>query len=148
MNRFLTHWLVTALALGAAAWILPGVMVTSLPALLVAALALGLINAVVKPVLVVLTLPITIVTLGLFYLVVNGTAFALAAMSARCCQVNEFGAICGRVDQRSGCCHRGPHCESSGSQQSMMDRPQPMTSHSKQILNNSVSMQEMLSVVG
>ena len=65
-----------------------------------------------------------------------------------CCQVNEFGAICGRVDQRSGCCHRGPHCESSGSQQSMMDRPQPMTSHSKQILNNSVSMQEMLSVVG
>ena len=83
MNRFLTHWLVTALALGAAAWILPGVMVTSLPALLVAALALGLINAVVKPVLVVLTLPITIVTLGLFYLVVNGTAFALAAMSAK-----------------------------------------------------------------
>ena len=51
----------------------------------------------------------------------------------RCCQVNEFGAICGRVNQRSGCCHRGPHCESSGSQQSMMDRPQPMTSHSKQI---------------
>ena len=65
-----------------------------------------------------------------------------------CCQVNEFGAICGRVDQRSGCCHRGSHCESSGSQQSMIDRPQPMTSHSKQILNNSVSMQEMLSVVG
>ena len=72
----------------------------------------------------------------------------LGPMFVGCCQVNEFGALCGRVDQRSGCCHRGPHCESSGSQQSMMDRPQPMTSHSKQILNNSVSMQEMLSVVG
>ena len=79
MNRFLAHWLTIALALGVAAWILPGVEVTSVPALLVAALVLGLINAVVKPILVLLTLPITLVTLGLFYFVVNGLAFALAA---------------------------------------------------------------------
>ena len=79
------------MALGAAAWIRPGVSVTSLPALLVAALALGLINAVVKPVLVVLTLPITIVTLGLFYFVVNGTAFALAAWIVPGFSVRSFG---------------------------------------------------------
>ena len=80
MNRFLAHWLVVSIALGAVAWILPGVGIASWPALLVAALVLGLVNAVVRPILVLLTLPITIVTLGLFYLVVNGAAFTLAAM--------------------------------------------------------------------
>ena len=79
MNRFFAHWLTTALALGVAAWILPGVEVSSLPALLVAALVLGFVNAVVKPLLVLLTLPITVLTLGLFYFVVNGVAFAFAA---------------------------------------------------------------------
>ena len=79
MNRFLTHWLTTALALGVAAWVLPDVEVASVPALLIAALVLRLINTVVKPILVVLTLPITFVTLGLFYFVVNGLAFALTA---------------------------------------------------------------------
>jgi putative membrane protein len=79
MTRFLVHWAIVAISLGVAAWILPGVAVTSFPALLVAALVLGLVNAVVRPILVLLTLPITILTLGLFYLVVNGLAFALAA---------------------------------------------------------------------
>ena len=85
MTPFLTHWVTTALALGAAAWILPGVTVTSMPALAVAALVLGLINAVVKPVLVLLTLPITVLTLGLFYLVVNGLAFSFAPGWCRVC---------------------------------------------------------------
>ena len=80
MSRFLIHWLVVALALYAAAWILPGVAVSSWPALLVAALVLGFVNAVIRPILVILTLPITLLTLGLFYLVVNGAAFALAAL--------------------------------------------------------------------
>jgi putative membrane protein len=47
--------------------------------LVVAALVLGLVNAVVRPVLVLLTLPLTMLTLGLFYLVVNGIAFGMAA---------------------------------------------------------------------
>lgn len=51
----------------------------SLAALVVAAFVLGFVNAVVKPLLVLLTLPITFVTIGLFYLVVNGLAFSLAA---------------------------------------------------------------------
>jgi putative membrane protein len=79
MRQFFTHWLTTAVALGVASWILPGVEVASPTALAVAAFVLGFVNAVVKPVLVLLTLPITVVTLGLFYLVVNGLAFWLAA---------------------------------------------------------------------
>ncbi len=79
MRRFLAHWLVITIALGTAAWILPGVAISSWQALLVAALVLGFVNAVVRPVLTFLTLPITVLTLGLFYLVVNGAAFALAA---------------------------------------------------------------------
>ena len=79
MSRFLAHWLTTAVALGVASWILPGVTVTSLTALMIAALVLGFVNAVVKPVLVLLTLPFTLVTLGLFYFVVNGLAFGIAA---------------------------------------------------------------------
>jgi putative membrane protein len=86
MGRFLIHWFVTAIALGVATWILPGVYVEGgvpgrgLLALAVAALVLGFVNAVVRPILVILTLPITILTLGLFYLVVNGLAFGLAAL--------------------------------------------------------------------
>ena len=79
MSRFVTHWVTIALALGATAWILPGVRVESLSALAVAALVLGFVNAVIRPVLLLLTFPITIVSLGLFYFVVNGLAFSFAA---------------------------------------------------------------------
>ena len=80
MNRFLTHWFSVTVALGVAVWLLQGIHVGSIFALLVAALVLGLVNAIIRPVLVILTFPITIITLGLFYLVVNGFAFALAAL--------------------------------------------------------------------
>jgi len=79
MKRFLIHWLVIAIALWVTAYILPGVNFDSTTALAVAAIVLGLINAVVRPILTILTLPITILTLGLFYLVVNGFTFFLAA---------------------------------------------------------------------
>lgn len=79
MKRFLLHWLVTALALWVTAYILPGVQVSSWQTLAIAAIVLGLFNAVVRPILVVLTLPITVVTLGLFYLLVNGFTFLLVA---------------------------------------------------------------------
>ena len=91
MNRFFAHWLTTALALGVAGWILPGVTISSLTTLLVAALVLGFVNAVVKPILVLLTLPITVMTLGVFYLVVNGMAFALAAWLVPGFHVRSFG---------------------------------------------------------
>lgn len=91
MSSFLAHWVTTALALGAAAWILPGVEVASLPALAAAALVLGFVNAVVKPLLLLLTLPLTVMTLGLFYLVVNGLVFAFAAWIAPGFEVRSFG---------------------------------------------------------
>jgi putative membrane protein len=79
MRNFLIHWLITALALAVASRIVPGIHVPSLVVLLISGLVLGAVNAFVRPVLVVLTLPITILTLGLFYLVINGAAFGLAA---------------------------------------------------------------------
>jgi putative membrane protein len=79
MAGFLIHTVVLAVALWATAAIVPGVTVTSWAALALAALVLGAVNAIVRPILVILTLPITVLTLGLFYLVVNGMAFGLAA---------------------------------------------------------------------
>jgi len=99
MGRFLAHWLLTGLALWVAAWILPGVTIRSVGALAVAAIVLGFVNAVIRPVLLLLTLPITVLTLGLFYLVVNGAAFALAAWIVPGFEVASFwwavaGALC------------------------------------------------------
>lgn len=91
MGPFLTHWFVTAVALGVASWVVPGITVESWPALAAAALVLGLVNAVVRPILFIITLPITFMTLGLFYLVVNGVAFALAATVVPGFEVASFG---------------------------------------------------------
>ncbi len=90
--RFLLHWLAVALALALAAWLLPGVHVASWGALALGSLVVGLVNALVRPVLTLLTLPLTILTLGLFYLVVNGVAFGLAAWIVPGFQVDSAGA--------------------------------------------------------
>ena len=71
-------WLLSAVSLLAVAYILPGITVSSFGAALVAALVIGLLNTLVRPVLVLLTLPITIVTLGLFLLVINALVFWFA----------------------------------------------------------------------
>jgi putative membrane protein len=89
---FLLHWAIVAAALWLAAYLIPGVIVRSVPALLIAALVLGLVNALVRPVLTILTLPITIITLGLFYLVVNGAAFGLAAALVPGFEIAGFGS--------------------------------------------------------
>jgi putative membrane protein len=73
--KLLLVWLINAVALIAVAYLMPGVSVASFTTALVAALILGLINAVVRPVLVLLTLPVTLVTLGLFIFVLNGLLF-------------------------------------------------------------------------
>jgi putative membrane protein len=79
MVRFVAHWLAVSVALAAAAYLLPGVRVHSAQALILGGLAIGLVNAVVRPILTWLTLPLTVLTLGLFLLVVNGAAFGIAA---------------------------------------------------------------------
>jgi putative membrane protein len=92
MRSFLIHWLVTGIALAVTAHFVSGIVVTSTAALVMGALVLGLVNAIVRPVLLVLTLPITVLTLGFFYLVVNGLAFALAAGLVPGFAVASFGS--------------------------------------------------------
>lgn len=84
-------WILNAVALLIVAYILPGINVASFGAALIAALVLGLLNTLVKPVLVLLTLPITVVSLGLFLLVINALVFWLAGSILRDFHVDGFG---------------------------------------------------------
>src|SRR6478752_9280071 len=72
MLRILVVWLINAASLAAVAYLMPSVSIDSPGAALAAALVLGLINALIRPVLVLLTLPVTVLTLGLFIFVING----------------------------------------------------------------------------
>jgi len=77
--RLILLWVLNALALLAVAWLLPSsIHVASFVTALWAALVLGLINAILRPLLILLTLPATLLTLGLFIFVVNGLMFWLA----------------------------------------------------------------------
>ena len=73
------NWLIFTLAVIVAAYLLPGVTVSGFFAALVTALVLGFINTFIKPIVVILTLPINILTLGLFYLVINTLLIMLAS---------------------------------------------------------------------
>ena len=77
--RFLAAVVCTALALGVGDWLLDGVTLHGILPALVAAAVLGVLNALVRPVLVLLTLPITLLTLGLFLFVINAGLLLLAA---------------------------------------------------------------------
>ena len=77
--RLLIKWLLSALALLAVTYIYGGVQIGSFTSALIAAAVIGLLNMVVRPVLVVLTLPVTIVTLGLFLFVINALIFWAAS---------------------------------------------------------------------
>ncbi len=79
MQGFLIRMLVTAVGLALAAWIVPGITVSGPGTLLLAALLMGLVNGFVRPIIIVLTLPLTVVTFGLFLLVVNAGMFGLVA---------------------------------------------------------------------
>jgi putative membrane protein len=71
---FLVHFIVVAISVWVATQVVDGVSASA-----IMALVLGLVNAIIRPILVLVTLPLTIITLGLFYFVVNGLAFNLAA---------------------------------------------------------------------
>lgn len=79
MTSLLIVWLLTAVALMVAAYFVPGFRVKSFGTALFAALVVGLVNAVLRPLLLLLTLPINILTLGLFTFVVNAALLKLAA---------------------------------------------------------------------
>jgi putative membrane protein len=96
--RLLIGWAVNALCLLAIPYILPGVQINGFTAALIAALVIGLLNVIIKPVLFVLTLPISILTLGLFTFVLNGLMFWLAAQFLDGFAVTNFGwAIAGAL---------------------------------------------------
>ncbi|TMQ26151.1 MAG: phage holin family protein [Candidatus Rokuibacteriota bacterium] len=89
---FVLRALVNAATIVVASAIVPGIGVDSAAAALLAGVVLGLINALVRPILVVLTLPLTLVTLGLFLLVLNGICLALTAWLVPGLHVAGFGA--------------------------------------------------------
>ena len=91
--KLLLKWLLSAAALQCVAYLYSGVEVRSFGAALIAALLIGLCNAIVRPVLVVLTLPVTIVTLGLFIFVINALMFwAASGIAGSGFQVHGFWA--------------------------------------------------------
>ena len=79
MLQFLLTWLATALSLIVTAFLVPGFAVVSFSSAIWGAAILGLVNAVIKPILILFTLPLTILTLGLFLFVVNAIALGLVS---------------------------------------------------------------------
>jgi putative membrane protein len=77
--RFLVRLVLNGLAIIIAAWLLPGIHIASSLSALLAGVILGFVNAIVRPVLFFLTLPLTLLTLGLFIFVLNAICFALTA---------------------------------------------------------------------
>ncbi len=77
--KIILHWLVSAVSIAIAAYLLPGVHLSGVISALILAVVLGIINAFIRPFLILLTLPLSILTLGLFTLVINAVLIMLAA---------------------------------------------------------------------
>mgnify|MGYP001209280369 CR=1 FL=1 len=92
MNGFVLRLAISALGLWVASQLVPGVEISGGWTLVVAALLLGIVNALVRPVVLVLTFPLTLITLGLFILVVNAGMFALVAWFLDGFRLGGFGA--------------------------------------------------------
>jgi putative membrane protein len=90
--RLLLTWLINAAALMALPYLMHSVTVTDFSSALIAALLLGLVNTLIRPVLVLLTLPVTVVSLGLFILVINAFLFWLVAQLVPGFHVTGFGS--------------------------------------------------------
>jgi putative membrane protein len=92
MVKLLVKWLLSAAALLFVAYVYSGVQVSSFGAAMIAAFVIGLLNSIVRPILVVLTLPVTIVTLGLFLFVINALMFWAASGLLGGFHVRDFTA--------------------------------------------------------
>ncbi|MGO4381742.1 phage holin family protein [Pseudoduganella sp. RAF19] len=90
--RLVLTWIINAAALFAVPYLMHSVDVTSIGAALVAALLLGLVNTLIRPLLLLLTLPVTVLTLGLFIFVINGLMFWLVAQLVSGFHVDSFGS--------------------------------------------------------
>ena len=90
--KFLVGWFLNALALFGVAQMVPDIHVSSLAIAAIAAVVIGLANVLIKPILTILTLPITIITLGLFIFVINGVLFWAVGHFLQGFEVNTFKA--------------------------------------------------------
>jgi len=91
MTKLIIKWLLNSLALYLVMKLVPGILIDRFQDLLIAALVIGLLNAFLRPVILLLTLPVTMLTLGLFTLVINGLMFYLAAHLVGGFHVAGFG---------------------------------------------------------
>lgn len=92
MRAFFLRFIINILALGAADWLVSGIYVESYGALIWTAIVVGILNALIKPILFILTLPLTIFTLGLFTFVINGFILWLAGELVSGFHVESLGA--------------------------------------------------------
>ena len=90
MFQFILTWIITALSLLITAYLVPGITIDGFQVAAIATLVMGLINAIVRPILLLFTLPLTILTLGLFLLVVNAISFSLVSYFTPGFTVNAF----------------------------------------------------------
>ncbi len=92
MGKLVVRWLISALALLAAAWLVPGIRVVGNAWVAYAAMAviLGLVNAVIRPLLKLLTCPLIVLTLGLFVLVINAVTLLIAARIAEALRIGFY----------------------------------------------------------
>lgn len=96
--RWLAHIVIVGITLVIVSWILPGFHVQSFGAAVIAALVLGIVNAIVRPIFVVLTLPITVLTLGIFLLIINALMYLLVSAVVPGFHVNGLiAAILGSI---------------------------------------------------
>jgi putative membrane protein len=92
MAKILIHWALSALAIGIVSQVVPGFMVDGIMAALIAAVVIGFINATLGLALKIVTFPLTIVTLGLFWFVINALMIELASMFVPGFTVTGFGS--------------------------------------------------------
>ncbi len=92
VQGILISWVVATIAILIVANVVPGIRVAGLGSAIIAAAILGLLNALVKPILIILTLPLTILTLGLFLFILNALMFQLAGAFISGFQVDSFWA--------------------------------------------------------
>jgi putative membrane protein len=92
MRRLLLHWAIMAIAVWLTSRIVPGVYVTGVAAALIAAIVIGLVNATIGMFLKIITFPLTILTLGIFWLILNAAMLELASAFVPGFRVRSFGA--------------------------------------------------------
>ncbi len=92
MKKFLKHLFVTALSLGVTAHFVDGIHISSIPVLIISSFLLNIVITVIKPILTFFTLPFTILTFGLFLLVVNGMTLSITAFFMPGFHIDTFGS--------------------------------------------------------